>query len=815
LAALDGPPFQRKSCPGTAHQGPWQVLENRDAPAMQVNNTLRIWALALAGILSTSLFVVPSVLLGDTQYYEHSFFDNSVRSEAYFYSSGKASSPSTLELVHGNLPVNSTTFITPPNALQLSWRSAVNGGWDAEIRVVNFRNRLIQFRGDTLYVWCYSKESVKAADLPLVRLQDMSRNFSAPLAIGEFSGDLPSGRWVQVKIPLSRFATASIHEFLVQNLREIVFSQNAADGAQHTVLLDEIRIDSAEMAAKPDTLSDKARPESDVATTPSPRNLSAQGYERHVDLRWDNSHSNAGSAGSKFERYVIYRSEDGKTFTPIGMQVRGITRYTDFVGLGGKKLYYRVTTSDARYRESVPSEVVAAQTRTAGHLFTDDELMTMLQEETFRYYWEGAHPDSGLSLENIPGDDRIVATGASGFGIMALVVGMERGFISREQGLERLLKIVAFLESAPRYHGAWPHFMDGRTGGTLPVFSMFDDGGDLVETAFLMEGLLTARQYFAKNDRSAAAEVTEDNHSKAAELFARITKLWEGVEWDWYQKGPEKEALYWHWSPDFVWHINNRLTGFNETMIVYLLAMASPTHAISPNLYYTGWANQKSAGSDASRDNPRPGDRYTNGKNYFGIKLNVGWGTGGPLFFTQYSFMGLDPHAVTDRFTNYFENNRKIARINRAYCAANPKHFKGYSADSWGLTASDGPEGYNPNAPNEWDDHGVMTPTGALASFPYTPEASMAALKHFYRDDGKWFWDIYGPRDAFEEENDWVSPIYMGLNQAPIAVMIENFRTGLIWKLFMSNQEILPMLKKAGLNRGGVETRLKKQISAH
>jgi len=401
----------------------------------------------------------------------------------------------------------------------------------------------------------------------------------------------------------------------------------------------------------------------------------------------------------------------------------------------------------------------------------------------------------------------MVATGASGFGIMALIVGVERGFISREQGLERLLKIVTFLEKAPRYHGAWSHFMDGHTGRTLPVFDMVDDGGDLVETAFLMEGLLTARQYFVHDRGHETDGHAGENDSKGAELFSRITKLWEGVEWDWYKKSPQGEALFWHWSPDFAWHISNRLTGFNEAMIVYLLAMASPTHAVSPELYYTGWANQKHAAIGSNIDDPRPGPRYTNGKTYFGIKLDVGWDSGGPLFFTHYSYMGFDPHAATDRFTNYFENNRNTARINRAYCIANPKHFEGYSAESWGLTASDGPEGYNPSAPNEHDDRGIMTPTGALSSFPYTPEASMAALKHFYRDEDSWLWGIYGPRDAFDAHQHWVSPIYMGLNQAPIAVMVENYRTGLIWKWFMSNPEIAPMLAKAGLQMQKPETR--------
>jgi len=773
--------------------------------AAQTHRFLSERALILAGLFAVLLCAAPT-LLGDTRYYEHSFFDNSLMPDAYFYSSGKPSAPSTLELVHGQLPVNTKIFITPPNALQLSWQSAVNGGWDAQIRVVNFRNRRIQFQGDTLYFWCYSEQGIAAADLPLIRLEDVSRNFSGPLPFGEFAGDLPAGRWVQVKVPLSRFATASIHDFSAQNLRIIVFSQNAADGAQHTLLIDEIRLDSAEAAASlpPGAANgnDGKRLESSLSLS-APRNLSAKGYERHVALHW--LVPDAASEG--FERYIIYRSEDGRNFQPIGMQVRGITRYTDFLGLGGKTFYYRVTASNVRYRESPASEVVSAATRTTDRPFTDDELLTMLQEEAFLYYWEGAHPDSGTTLENIPGDDRIVATGASGFGIMALIVGVERGFISREEGQERLLKIVTFLEKAPRYHGVWSHFMDGHTGQTLPVFDMVDDGGDLVETAFLMEGLLTARQYFADHHRQEKDANAGQNGSKGAELFSRITKLWEEVEWDWYKKSPQGDALFWHWSPDFAWHISNRLTGFNEAMIVYLLAMASPTHAVSPELYYAGWANQKRAAIGSYIDDPRPGPRYTNGKTYFGIKLDVGWGTGGPLFFTHYSYMGFDPHAATDRFTNYFKNNRNLARINRAYCIANPKHFEGYSAESWGLTASDGPEGYNPSAPDKEDDHGIMTPTGALSSFPYTPEASMAALNHFYRDEGSWLWGIYGPRDAFDAHEHWVSPIYMGLNQAPIAVMIENYRTGLVWKWFMSNPEIVPMLAKAGLQMHKPETR--------
>jgi hypothetical protein len=316
---------------------------------------------------------------------------------------------------------------------------------------------------------------------------------------------------------------------------------------------------------------------------------------------------------------------------------------------------------------------------------------------------------------------------------------------------------------------------------------MYDDGGDLVETAFLAQGLLAARQYF---NGSAAAE---------KDLRTRITKLWEGIEWDWYRRGPDSDALYWHWSSNWAGRIKHRLTGFNETMIVYLLAVASPTHPVPAELYYSGWAGQSQTAIDYRRGwgETIDGDHYTNGHTYFGIKLDVGVGSGGPLFFAHYSYMAFDPHA-RDRFTDYFENNRNLARINLEYCIQNPKKFPGYGPNAWGITASDDQHGYGAHAPDARNDNGTLTPTGALASFPYTPDASMVAFKHFYRDLGPELWDIYGPRDAYNAGANWYSPIYMGLNQAPITVMIENYRTGLIWKLFMSNPEIQPMLQKIG-----------------
>jgi exo beta-1,2-glucooligosaccharide sophorohydrolase (non-reducing end) len=706
-------------------------------------------------------------------YYRHVIFDNSLTTDAYFNSRGTTNGASYLEVMNGRLPVETATFVTPPNALRLQWESKSDGGWEAEVRVDEFRNRYPELSGHDLYLWLYAPSAIAAGDLPQILLSDgaqglqvaeLPASFTAPLPLGKYAGDLPAGRWVEVRIPLSDFSTASIYPFRPEFLADVVFHQGRPDGVRHTLIIDEIRVAD-------DAGAEKSPPPA------APHHVRATGYDRHVVVRWD------PVATPQLARYVIYRSLDGRNFEPVGIQRAGTERYADFLGKAGITAQYQVAAADWKYRTSALSQAVSASTRD----LSDDELLTMLEEACFLYYWEGADPHSGMTRENIPGDDRIVATGASGMGIGALIVGVDRGFITRAQGVERLTKIVNFLEHAQRYHGAWSHYMDGSSGKTMPVFGMLDNGGDLVETSFMMEGLLAARQYFY-----GASPAEHD-------LFQRITRLWETVEWDWY-RGPEPGGfLFWHWSSEWAWQIHHPLIGFNEVMITYLLGIASPTHAIPATMYYSGWASQDPRALEYRQGwgETADGNHYGNGHTYYGIKLDVGVGTGGPLFFTHYSFFGLDPHSLGDRFTSsYFENNRNIALINRAYCIADPKHYPGYGANAWGLTASDGPKGYVAHAPDAADDTGTLTPTGALASFPYTPEASMAALKHYYRDLGAQLWDIYGPRDAFNQQADWISPIYMGLNQAPIVVMVENYRTGLVWKNFMANPEIGAMLRR-------------------
>ena len=404
---------------------------------------------------------------------------------------------------------------------------------------------------------------------------------------------------------------------------------------------------------------------------------------------------------------------------------------------------------------------------------TDAQLLDIVQRQTLRYFWDFAHPVSGLARErsNVAFDYGLetVTSGGSGFGVMGIVAGVERGWIPRAEAAKRLLHAVRFLAKANAYHGVFPHFLNGETGRTIP-FSRKDDGGDLVETAFLMMGLLAARQYF---DGAGGEE---------RELRDRINGLWSEVEWDWHTQGG-RDILYWHWSPFNGWAMNHEIRGWNECLITYVLAAASPRYPIKPEAYHRGWAREGA---------------IKNGKRYFGVELPLGPELGGPLFFAHYSFMGLDPRGLKDRYADYWQQNVAHTAINRAHCLANPKRCKGYGEACWGLTACDNYEGYNAHAPD--NDLGVVAPTAALGSMPYAPEHSMAALRYFYEKLGDRLWSDYGFRDSFSEGRDWFASSHLAIDQGPIVVMIENHRSGLLWKLFMSCPEVQRGLKALGFS---------------
>lgn len=373
-----------------------------------------------------------------------------------------------------------------------------------------------------------------------------------------------------------------------------------------------------------------------------------------------------------------------------------------------------------------------------------------------------------MIYERYPAKDALT-TGGTGFGIAAIVVGVERKFIARADGVERLTRITAFLERAQKFKGAFPHWYDKK--GKVKPFGEKDDGGDIVETAFLIQGLLIAREYFNRD-------------GKEKQLRESITRLWEGVDWNWYTNG--KNCLFWHWSEKHGFAMNHRITGFNECMIAYILALASPTHPIGKEAY-DAWTSTRG---------------YATGT-YLGYVLEGGSQFGGPLFFTHYSFIGLDGRMMADSYVphGYFVRNTRHVMINRAYCLAKAPAENKYSQEDWGLTASYGYEGYSAHSPT--NDKGIIAPTAALASMPYTPWYSIQVLRNLYAGKDR-YWRKYGPCDAYSLKHNWSSldkrQDYLAIDQLPITCMVENYRSGLLWRLFMNNPDIRKTLPRAGIS---------------
>jgi len=397
-------------------------------------------------------------------------------------------------------------------------------------------------------------------------------------------------------------------------------------------------------------------------------------------------------------------------------------------------------------------------------VISDNALLDLVQQQTFRYFWDYGHPVSGLARERSNATPETVTSGGSGFGVMAIVTAVSRGLITRTQGVQRIQTIVSFLKNtAPKFHGAFSHWMNGTTGAIVP-FGTNDDGADLVETSYMMMGLLTARQYFNGAD---PAETTLRND---------INSLWNGVEWDWFRQNGKK-VLYWNWSPNYGFAVNVPVQGWNECLITYVLAASSPTHSIPKAVYDSGFARNGA---------------MVNNNIYYGYQLPLGPAQGGPLFFEHYSFLGINPNGLTDAYANYTTQTKNHTLINYTYCISNPKGWYGYSDSCWGLTASDIQNGYTANSPTNDVSH--IAPTAAVSSLPYTPTESMKALKFFYYVLGDKIWGQYGFKDAFSLQNLWFADSYLAIDQGPMIVMIENYRSGLLWNLFASCPEI-----KAGM----------------
>ncbi len=503
-----------------------------------------------------------------------------------------------------------------------------------------------------------------------------------------------------------------------------------------------------------------ARNETETKLAEAPKNLRAFSRPHVVGLQWDPVAKNMG--------YEVERSEFPLgPFKRLPNNLPQLTIYSDFIGGLGTNFY----------------RVRSIQTNGAGHLLPSDwsppveghsagldqeNLLTEVQRAAFEYFYFYGHPESGLARASARRNPDICAIGASGMGLFNLGVGISRGFVTREQGATEALKELDFLsERGQRFHGAFPHFINGETGRVIP-FSKYDDGADIVETAFLMEGVLFAREYFSQTN----AEETE---------IRRLSDhLWRDVQWDWFvNESNPIPALIWHWSPDYGWKKNLYILGFNECQIVYVLALASPTHPVKPRSYWAGWES----------------GNYGSERTQFGIQEELGSrpATGPPLFETQYSYLGLDPRAMFYHGKSYFDHFRNFCLVQIRYADSKRNKYKGYGP-LWGITASAGPDGYKPFAPG-LRDNGTLAPTASISSMPYVPAESLSCLMDMYQNYGSKLWGPFGFYDAFNFSRNWVSKTYLCIDEGPIAPMIENYRTGLCWKTFMKAPEIQPVVK--------------------
>jgi len=637
----------------------------------------------------------------------------------------------------------STTAYKGSTSLKFNYTSAENGNW----RVTIYRSgwSTADISGlDSLAFYVFSENEFSASAMPLLGFRAVNQSGSGDVnsqlfSLENYNENIPANEWIKVKFPLSVLFTDSESSDLdFTKVKGIIFNQSESNGTSRLILIDEISAYKS------------------MAEIPAVENLTATGYDSHAELSWDSPVEDLA--------YRIYASFDSEA----NFELRAETSenfYLDFVPQNARNstVTYRVAT----LFQGMESEAV--ETSAEIRDFSDGELLEMVQRYSFHYFWEGAHQATGMALERSNGNGRTAASGATGMGLMAMIVAHEREYKPQEEIKDRILKILEFLENCERHHGAWSHWYNADTYQTQP-FTEDDDGGDIVETSYVAAGLIALKNHFTGTDE------------KSVQIRETADALWKEIDWDWYRNG--QNVLFWHWSPNINFQKNMKVTGWNECLVTYVMAASSPTHEIPKVVYDQGWAG------NGAMVNPRT---------FYGheIRLSPDWG--GPLFWIHYSHLGINPHGLSDKYADYWQEHVNTAKIHHAYAVENPGGHTNYSDKNWGLTASDDPYGYTAHQPMH-NDNGTISPTAALSSMPYTPEETMKALKYFYRERGTDLFGKYGFYDAFNDNFNWVAESYLGIDQGPIVVMLENHRTGLLWNAVMKDSDV-----QAGLDKLGFE----------
>jgi hypothetical protein len=495
----------------------------------------------------------------------------------------------------------------------------------------------------------------------------------------------------------------------------------------------------------------------------APTGLVHRAGDQSIVLHWDRNRD------PNLSGYRVYRSLSSEgPFTARNPSLLTSPGFCDLNVSNGQTNFYQITALTTTAQESLPSATLTA----VPHPFaSDDEFLEYVQQTSFDYFWYGANPANGL----VP--DRSATTSpcsiaAVGFGLTAIGIGIDHGWISRTQGVARVLTTLNTFLQGPQgpnasgmigYHGWFYHFLDMNTA--LRANSELSS----IDTTLLLAGILYAKQYF------------DSTNTDETNIRTMADTIFNRVDWNWMARGTNAVSMGWFPPGSF---LTDNWIGYNEGMILYCLGLGAASNPL-PASAWNRWTSG-----------------YTWATNYGQAFVPFP-----PLFGHQYSHCWIDFRHITDSYMNshnstYFENSRRAAIAQRAYCMANPLQQVGYSSNVWGLTACDGPTGYAAHgAPPAQNDDGTIAPTAPGGAMAFTPEYSLPTLRYFYSHYRPRIWTAYGFRDAFNLGAQWWASDTLGIDQGPIVIMIENYRTERVWRLFMQNEEVQRGLQRAGFTR--------------
>ena len=642
------------------------------------------------------------------------------------------------------LPVDATHAYVGTTSGLLQYRHGA-GRWEMFVAAPGWAGQDLS-EMDSLLLFLNGPSAINAAELPRIGLEDTDSDKTGLIALGDYLDglDADTATWQRVAIPIDDFQP--VGGFTIAGTKTVRFADSATNSETRTLWFDLIV-----------AVSSSTQP-----PTSPPANLSTRVGDRSVILRWD---APEGALG----HYVYRAAGAAEVLARITSSLVGST-FVDFDVENGVEYRYAVEAIGVGGQSSGLSEEIVAAPRQ----LSDEEFLELVSHSAFDFFWYEANPENGLIKDrSTPTSNASIAS--VGFGLTGIPIAIDRGWIDRDEGLSRVLTTLQFFWSSSRgpdaagvtgYHGFYYHFLNMATGkrsGTTELST--------IDTSLLLGGVLFVREYFDGDD------------PQEEEIRALADSIYQRVDWNWASPRLPLVSLGWHPESGFLpydW------TGYNEAMILYVLALGSPTHPIPANAWY-GWTS----GYDWETYYRMTFIRFP------------------PLFGHQYTQVWVDFRGIQDAFTrnrdiDYFENSRRATLANRAYCVANPLGWEGYGPNLWGLTASDGPTGYKARgAPPAQNDDGTIAPTAAGGSIVFTPDESIAALRHMYDAYRTRIWGPYGFRDAFNLEADWFDTDYIGIDQGPILLMIENYRTEGVWERFMKNADILRGLERAGFQPTG------------